>query len=166
MASERDPLALAMFAAWVNSPPDALPEKYRGHTCDATMAAWKRVGEAAMAYFEEHRAPAIRADQVERDAMVARRYGGTYSRGPVHMARVNIAEAILSMDNAGPPPDPDGHMNKRKDATQLIAEALDMMLEHWVQGTQPSDQQGREATAALMSYNAAALRQKGSDHAG
>ena len=47
---ERDPLALAMFAAWVNVPVDKLPESMKGHTCAATMAAWKRVGEAAVAY--------------------------------------------------------------------------------------------------------------------
>ena len=48
----RDPLALAMLAAWVNSPVDKLPETMRAHTCEATMAAWKRVGEAALKYFE------------------------------------------------------------------------------------------------------------------
>lgn len=46
----RDPLARAMFAAWVNVDPTAIPEKFKGHTCPATMAAWKRVGEAAIVY--------------------------------------------------------------------------------------------------------------------
>lgn len=50
----RDPLALAMLAAWVNAPVDALPDTMRAHTCPATMAAWKRVGEAARAYFQEN----------------------------------------------------------------------------------------------------------------
>lgn len=45
---DRDPLALAMLAAWVNCPVDQLPETMKAHTCEATMAAWKRVGEAAM----------------------------------------------------------------------------------------------------------------------
>lgn len=43
----RDPLALAMFAAWVNLPVDKLPEAMRAHTCPATATAWKRVAEAA-----------------------------------------------------------------------------------------------------------------------
>ncbi len=48
---DRDPLALAMLAAWVNCPVDQLPATMRSHTCASTMAAWKRVGEAAVAYF-------------------------------------------------------------------------------------------------------------------
>ena len=48
----RDPLALAMLAAWVNVPVDKLPETMRAHTCEHTMSAWKRVGEAAVAYLE------------------------------------------------------------------------------------------------------------------
>ena len=44
---ERDPLALAMFAAWVNVPVDELPDAMKGHTCAATMAAWGRVADAA-----------------------------------------------------------------------------------------------------------------------
>ncbi len=50
----RDPLALAMFAAWVNLPVDKLPPEMRGHTCAATMTAWKRVGDAAIAYLKEN----------------------------------------------------------------------------------------------------------------
>lgn len=50
---ERDPLALAMLAAWVNCPVDQLPATMRAHTCTATMAAWKRVGEAAVAFLNE-----------------------------------------------------------------------------------------------------------------
>lgn len=50
----RDPLALAMLAAWVNAPVDKLPATMRAHTCTATMTAWKRVGEAARAYFIEN----------------------------------------------------------------------------------------------------------------
>jgi len=34
----------------------------------------------------------------------------------------------------------------------LIADALDMMIEHWVRGTTPTDAQGKEATARLMSW--------------
>lgn len=50
---DRDPLALAMLAAWVNIPVDQLPATMRAHTCEATMEAWKRVGDAALAF---HRA--------------------------------------------------------------------------------------------------------------
>lgn len=46
----RDPLALAMFAAWMNVRPDQVPPEYLGHTNPHTMAAWKRVGEAAIAF--------------------------------------------------------------------------------------------------------------------
>lgn len=43
----RDPLALAMFAAWCNLPVDKLPEAMRAHTCPATAEAWARVAAAA-----------------------------------------------------------------------------------------------------------------------
>jgi hypothetical protein len=46
----RDPLALAMLAAWLNVRVDQLPETMRAHTCRDTMERWKRVGEAALAY--------------------------------------------------------------------------------------------------------------------
>ena len=44
----RDPLALAMLAAWLNVPIDKLPAELNAHTCEATMKAWKRVGDAAL----------------------------------------------------------------------------------------------------------------------
>ncbi len=50
MTEERDPLALAMLAAWVNVTPDKLPKEMRAMADPHTMAAWKRVGEAAVAY--------------------------------------------------------------------------------------------------------------------
>lgn len=50
----RDPLALACLAAWMNVRVDQLPMKVRAHTCAATMAAWKRVGEAARQHFVEN----------------------------------------------------------------------------------------------------------------
>lgn len=52
----RDPLALAMLAAWVNTTPDKLPKEMRAHTCVATMTAWKRVGDAAVAFLKEQKA--------------------------------------------------------------------------------------------------------------
>jgi hypothetical protein len=52
--SERDPLALAMFAAWVNVPVDQLPDNMRGHTCAATMEAWGRVADAALAHLKSN----------------------------------------------------------------------------------------------------------------
>jgi hypothetical protein len=39
---------------------------------------------------------------------------------------------------------------------EAVADALDMMLEHWVQGTQPSDEQGKQATSALMALKRSA----------
>ena len=44
---ERDPLALAMFAAWVRVKPDAVPPTMRAQTGAHTREAWARVGEAA-----------------------------------------------------------------------------------------------------------------------
>ncbi|QVJ07686.1 hypothetical protein L7H23_01295 [Sphingopyxis sp. BSN-002] len=49
---ERDPLALAMFAAWCNLPADKLPAEMRAHTCPATAEAWGRVAAAVRAYME------------------------------------------------------------------------------------------------------------------
>jgi hypothetical protein len=42
-----------MLAAWLNVRPDQLPPELRAPSCAYTMAAWKRVGEAALEY---HRA--------------------------------------------------------------------------------------------------------------
>lgn len=53
MSEERTPLELAMLAAWLNVRPDQLPLELRAPSCAYTMAAWKRVGEAALEY---HRA--------------------------------------------------------------------------------------------------------------
>jgi hypothetical protein len=53
MTEERTPLELAMLAAWLNVRPDQLPPELRAPSCPYTMAAWKRVGEAALAH---HRA--------------------------------------------------------------------------------------------------------------
>lgn len=47
---ERDPLAMAMLAAWLNVTPEQLPERFKAHTCEATMKAWARVGVAAVSY--------------------------------------------------------------------------------------------------------------------
>ena len=46
--NQRDELALEMFAAWVNCPVDKLPPEMKGHTCPATMDAWRRVAIAAI----------------------------------------------------------------------------------------------------------------------
>jgi hypothetical protein len=66
----RDPLALAMLAAWVNCPVDKLPPGLEGHTCEATMRAWKRVGDAAVAYLRAHDAAAGHAIGGLRVAMI------------------------------------------------------------------------------------------------
>lgn len=51
MVLERDPLALAMFAAWCNLPVDKLPATMRAHTCPATAEAWGRVADAVQNHF-------------------------------------------------------------------------------------------------------------------
>ena len=60
----RDPLALAMFAAWCNLPVDKLPEAMRAHTCPATAEVWARVADAARSILS-------RAQQGGGDAPVA-----------------------------------------------------------------------------------------------
>ncbi|ODP39239.1 hypothetical protein [Sphingomonas turrisvirgatae] len=57
----RDPLALAMLAAWMNVSVDKLPATMRAHTCVSTMTAWKRVGEAAVAFLQETQPEASRS---------------------------------------------------------------------------------------------------------
>lgn len=47
--TERTPLELVAFAAWVNCPIEKLPDLYKQHTCEATMVAWRRVVEAVQA---------------------------------------------------------------------------------------------------------------------
>ncbi len=52
MVSEaRTPLELEMLAAWLNVRPDQFPPELRAPSCAYTMAAWKRVGEAALEYY-------------------------------------------------------------------------------------------------------------------
>lgn len=51
MKTDRERLARVLFAAWVNCDPDNIPEAYKGHTCQSTMEAWARVGEAARKHF-------------------------------------------------------------------------------------------------------------------
>lgn len=53
MSEERTPLELAMLAAWLNVRPDQIPAENRAQACPHTMAAWKRVGEAALEYHRE-----------------------------------------------------------------------------------------------------------------
>ena len=48
VSEERTPLELAMLAAWLNVRPDQIPAENRAQVCPHTMAAWKRVGEAAL----------------------------------------------------------------------------------------------------------------------
>lgn len=49
-ALERDGLSMAMLAAWLNVRIDQIPPENRAHLNPHTMAAWKRVGEAAIAH--------------------------------------------------------------------------------------------------------------------
>lgn len=51
--NERPPLELIALAAWVNCDPDMLPASMRAPTCEATMAAWKRVADALFVRFEQ-----------------------------------------------------------------------------------------------------------------
>ncbi|MEJ7933468.1 hypothetical protein WG907_04250 [Sphingobium sp. AN558] len=76
---------------------------------------------------------------------------------PLHQGQCMMLplSALLNLKaaaGAGPsaclvPPDLDGRTFK----SEPVVDALDMMLEHWVQGTQPTEEEGRRATAALMS---------------
>lgn len=50
---ERNPLALAMLAAWVNVKVDQLPKELRALACPYTMTAWKRVGDAAIEFHKK-----------------------------------------------------------------------------------------------------------------
>lgn len=45
--AERDELALAMLAAWLNVQPDQIPAENRAHLNPHTREAWARVGDAA-----------------------------------------------------------------------------------------------------------------------
>lgn len=56
----RDPLALAMFAAWCNLPADKLPAEMRAHTCPATAEAWGRVAAAVRSFMGLDEADALR----------------------------------------------------------------------------------------------------------
>lgn len=56
--AERDPVAMAMLAAWLNVSFDQIPAENRAHLNPSTMAAWKRVADAAVA---AHRMAAERA---------------------------------------------------------------------------------------------------------
>jgi len=50
MPTERTPVELVAFAAWVNLPPEKVPSSMAIHTCPETAVAWKRVAEAVAAY--------------------------------------------------------------------------------------------------------------------
>lgn len=52
--AERDDLGMRMLAAWLNVRPDQIPPENRAHLNPHTMAAWQRVGEAAIAWEREH----------------------------------------------------------------------------------------------------------------
>lgn len=54
--SERSGLDMRMLAAWLNVRVDQIPPENTSHLNPVTMAAWKRVGEAAIAWHEEQQA--------------------------------------------------------------------------------------------------------------
>ena len=51
--TDRDDLALRMLAARMNHRVDQLPPENRAHLNPVTLAAWQRVGEAAIAWHKE-----------------------------------------------------------------------------------------------------------------
>ena len=53
LPTERPPLELVAFAAWVNVPVDKIPDTFLAPTCKHTMDAWKRVADAITAYNKE-----------------------------------------------------------------------------------------------------------------
>ena len=54
---ERDDLGLVMLAAWLNVRVDQIPPENRAHLNPHTMAAWERVGRAAVAYAHNLKEP-------------------------------------------------------------------------------------------------------------
>lgn len=46
----RDEACLIAIAAWCNVTVEQLPERFRLHTCEATMIAWQRVVDALIAW--------------------------------------------------------------------------------------------------------------------
>jgi len=69
--NERPPLELIALAAWVNCDPDMLPASMRAPTCEATMAAWKRVADALFVRFEQDTADRVRELEAENTRLRA-----------------------------------------------------------------------------------------------
>ena len=54
-AAARDDLSMHMLAAWLNVRVDQIPPENKAHLNATTMAAWQRVGEAAIAAYRKQR---------------------------------------------------------------------------------------------------------------
>ena len=68
MSEFRDPLALAMIAAWLNVRPEQVPTEWRVHTCEQSMRAWQRVADAAREFLAtEASLPPERKARIERE---------------------------------------------------------------------------------------------------
>lgn len=87
--NERPPLELIALAAWVNCDPDVLPASMRAPTCEATMAAWKRVADALFVRFEQDT-----ADRVRELEGALRKIASCESHAPGDV--VDIARATLT----------------------------------------------------------------------
>lgn len=88
----RDELALVMLAAWVNATPETLPVAMKTHTCAATMEAWARVGEAAVAW-ARHNPPQEVAVLVEalQASVEYMAFGATDNSQPYPLAKASAA---------------------------------------------------------------------------
>lgn len=100
----RDPLAIAMLAAWLNVRPDQVPAAFKAFTCEHTMKAWKRVGEAAITHLQA--AAEIDFEIWQDDMLVAsstdeadaRHYAAVYAQdGPVQLFRVETRRTPLEV---------------------------------------------------------------------
>lgn len=91
--SDRTPIELAMFAAWLGVTPEQIPPQYKGHTCPDTMARWRRVGEAARKQAIEEAAALAEQwrDENKASAAKARR---SVSEGAQNMAEMLDGAAI------------------------------------------------------------------------
>jgi hypothetical protein len=67
----RDPLTMAMFAAWLNVTVDQVPDAYKAHTCESTMHAWDRVADAARKHLRVDLTPSLSSAAMKRAAVDA-----------------------------------------------------------------------------------------------
>ena len=87
--ADRDDVALAMLAAWLNVRPDQIPAENRAHTCAHTMAAWHRVADAARTATEAASKQRLDAANHAHGAM----------RDRAHAAEATVAELVEALED-------------------------------------------------------------------